>query len=84
MDGCVDRFVIARGDVMIAGPAITSYRVSAGIRLRPGAAAAVIARLANEFREIRVPINSAFGPGGYRLIETLCSTTALSRRGTLL
>ena len=48
-DGCVDVFMTADGVVMIAGPANTffdmpagDHDVLAGLRLRPGAAAAVI------------------------------------------
>src|ERR1700758_5645098 len=48
-DGCVDLFVSSSGDVMIAGPATTFYDlrpdkgcVLAGLRLRPGTAAAVL------------------------------------------
>jgi Domain of unknown function (DUF6597) len=48
-DGCVDLFVSSSGDVMIAGPATTFYdlradnqSIFAGLRLRPGTAAAVV------------------------------------------
>ena len=50
-DGCVDLFVGSQGEVMIAGPATTFYdlradkgSVLAGLRLRPGTAAAVVGR----------------------------------------
>ncbi len=87
-DGCVDLFVTAEGDVMIAGPATTSYQMSggslAGLRLRPGAASAVIGAPANEFRDIRIPIDSVLGvPAGW-ITEIFCSTTIPSQRMILL
>jgi AraC-like DNA-binding protein len=85
-DGCVDVFVTAQGDVMIAGPADTFYDmpagdhdVLAGLRLRPGAAASVIGCPASEFRNIRVPVDSAFGVVGSRMAESLFGATAPSQ-----
>jgi hypothetical protein len=73
-DGCVDVFVTADGVVMIAGPANTffdtpagDHDVLAGLRLRPGAAAAVIGCSASEFTNQRLPLDSAFGITGSRL-----------------
>jgi AraC-like DNA-binding protein len=90
-DGCVDVFVTADGDVMIAGPANTFYDlpagdqdVLAGLRLRPGAAAAVIGCPASEFRNMRVPLNSAFGVAGSRTAESLLGATTPSQRMSLL
>jgi AraC-like DNA-binding protein len=90
-DGCVDVFMTAQGDVMIAGPANTFYDlptrdhdVLAGLRLRPGAAAAVIGRPANEFKDKRVPLDSAFGVAGSRIIESLLGATTPSQRMSLL
>jgi AraC-like DNA-binding protein len=86
-DGCVDVFVIAHGDVMIAGPADTFYDLPAdnqdvlvGLRLRPGAAAAVIGCPANEFRNMRVPLDSAFGVAGSRIVESLFGAATPSQR----
>ena len=90
-DGCVDFFVTADGDVTIAGPANTFYDlpandqdVLAGLRLRPGAAAAVIGCPASEFRNMRVPLDSAFGVAGSRIAESLLGATTPSQRMSLL
>ena len=90
-DGCVDVFVTAQGDVMIAGPAHTFYDlptgdrdVLAGLRLRPGAAAAVIGCPASEFRDMRVLLDSAFGVAGSRIAESLFATTTPNQRMSLL
>jgi AraC-like DNA-binding protein len=86
-DGCADVFVTAQGDVMIAGPADTFYDMPAvdqdtlaGLRLRPGAAAAVIGCPASEFREMRVPLDSAFGVAGSRLAESVLLTKTPGQR----
>lgn len=42
----------------------------AGLRLRPGAAAAVIGCPASEFRDMRVSLDSAFGVAGSRISES--------------
>jgi AraC-like DNA-binding protein len=90
-DGCVDVFVTAQGDVMIAGPASTFYDlpagdqdVLAGLRLRPGAAAAVLGKPASEFRNIRVPLESAFGVAGSRMAENLLGARTPVQRMSLL
>ncbi|MBV8179058.1 MAG: helix-turn-helix domain-containing protein [Mycobacterium sp.] len=90
-DGCVDVFVTAQGNVMIAGPASTFYDlpasdqdVLAGLRLRPGAAAAVFGCPASEFRDIHVPLDSAFGVTDSRIIESLLAATTPSQRMSLL
>jgi AraC-like DNA-binding protein len=90
-DGCADVFVTAAGDVMIAGPANTFYDlpagdqdVLAGLRLRPGAAAAVIGCPASEFRNMRVPLDSAFGVAGSRMAESLLGATTPGQRMSLL
>ena len=53
---------------MIAGPATTFYDLRAdkgcafaGLRLRPGAAAAVVGQPVNELSDRRVPVGSIFG-----------------------
>jgi AraC-like DNA-binding protein len=90
-DGCVDIFVTAQGAVMIAGPANTFYDlpadnqdVLAGLRLRPGAAATVIGCPASEFKDMRVPLESAFGLAGSRMAESLLGATTASQRMSLL
>ena len=67
-DGCVDVFVSSRGQALIAGPATTFYDLPAekdgvlvGLRLRPGAAAAVFGRPIREFTDCVVPLDAAFG-----------------------
>lgn len=90
-DGCVDVFVNAQGDVMIAGPANTFYDlpagdrdVLAGLRLRPGSAAAVIGCPASEFINMRVPLDSAFGVASSRVAETTFNATTPEQRMSLL
>jgi AraC-like DNA-binding protein len=90
-DGCVDVFVTAQGDVMIAGPANTFYDLPAtdkdvltGLRLRPGAAAAVIGHPASEFRDMRVALDPAFGVAGSRIAENLLGATIPEQRMSLL
>jgi AraC-like DNA-binding protein len=86
-DGCVDIFIAAQGDVMIAGPANICYDlpagdrdVLAGLRLRPGAAAAVIGGSASEFRNMRVPLDAAFGVASSRIVESLLDATTPAQR----
>ena len=90
-DGCVDVFVTGQGEVMIAGPANTFYDLAvsdrdvlAGLRLRPGAAAAVIGSPASEFANIRVPLDSVCGVSGSRLSENLLSAGSPGQRMSLL
>lgn len=90
-DGCVDVFVTANGEVMVAGPANTFYDMPAGnqdmlagLRLRPGAAAAAIGFPASEFTNMRVPLDTAFGVSGRRMTETLLGATTPTRRMSLL
>ena len=85
-DGCVDVFVTADGVVTIAGPASTFFDlpagdndVLAGLRLRPGAAAAVIGRPASEFTNLRLPLDSAFGVTGSLLTDSVGATTPRER-----
>jgi AraC-like DNA-binding protein len=64
-DGSVDLFVSSQGQVMIAGPATAFYDlptdgVLAGLRLRPGAAAAVLGRPIGEFSDRVVPLDGAW------------------------
>ncbi|BBZ51565.1 helix-turn-helix transcriptional regulator [Mycobacterium heidelbergense] len=86
-DGCVDLFVGSRGDVMIAGPATTFYDlppdtgcVLAGLRLRPGAAAALIGPPASEFTDRRVLLDSIFGVRGTLMAEMVLAATTPSQR----
>jgi AraC-like DNA-binding protein len=90
-DGCVDVFATAQGHVMIAGPADTFYDVPAGdqdmlagLRLRPGAAAAVIGCPASEFINMHVALDSAFGVANSHIAETLLSAGTPEQRVSLL
>jgi AraC-like DNA-binding protein len=90
-DGCADIFVTAHGDLMVAGPTDTSYDlpaadhdVLAGLRLRPGAAAAVIGCPASEFRGTRVALDSSFGVAGSQIAESLFSAPTPSHGVALL
>jgi AraC-like DNA-binding protein len=88
-DGCVDVFVTADGVVTLAGPANTFFDmpagdVLAGLRLRPGAAAAVIGRPASEFTNLRLPLDWAFGVSGSRLTDGMLGATTPRERLALL
>jgi AraC-like DNA-binding protein len=90
-DGCVDVFVTANGVVTIAGPANSffdmpagDHDVLAGLRLRPGAATAVIGRPASEFTNLQAPLDSAFGVIGTRLADSVLSATTPRQRIALL
>jgi AraC-like DNA-binding protein len=90
-DGCVDLFVSSQGpgrcQAMIAGPATTFYDlradkncVLAGLRFRPGTAAAVFGRPISEFTNRLVPVDSVFGVTGDRVTETVFAATTPSQR----
>jgi AraC-like DNA-binding protein len=90
-DGCVDVFITTDGNVMISGPANTFYDmptsnrdVLAGLRLRPGVAAAVIGSPASEFTDMRVPLDSAFGVAGRRMADHLLEAVTPTQRISLL
>jgi AraC-like DNA-binding protein len=86
-DGCMDVFVSACGDVMVAGPATTFYDlrqdrecVLTGLRLRPGAAAAVVGRPVTEFTDRQVLIDSIFGVSGNEIAEKVLAATTPGHR----
>jgi transcriptional regulator GlxA family with amidase domain len=90
-DGCMDVFVTGQGDVVIAGPANTFYdlpaggqHVLAGLRLRAGAARAVMGLPASEFANKRVSLESVFGVATFRVAESLVSATTPGQRISLL
>jgi AraC-like DNA-binding protein len=90
-DGCVDVFVTADGVVMISGPASTffdlpagDHDVLAGLRLRPGSAAAVIGCPASEFTNRRLPLDSAFGVTGARLADAMQAAATPEARVAVL
>ncbi|MGE2815873.1 AraC family transcriptional regulator [Mycobacterium heidelbergense] len=86
-DGCVDVFVGPRGDVTIAGPSTVFYDLAAdeacvlaGIRLRPGAATAVLGRPVSEFTNQHVILDSVFGVRGNLIAEKVLAATTPSQR----
>src|ERR1700752_2705620 len=90
-DGCADLFVRSQGEVMIAGPATTFYDLHAdeegvfvGLRLRPGAAAAVIGQPVNELSDRRLPVDSTFGLGSHVSAEKVFAATTPMRWVTAL
>jgi AraC-like DNA-binding protein len=85
-DGCVDIFATAQGELMIAGPAKAfvdvpagEHDVLAGLRLRPGAAAAVIGFPASEFTDMWSSLDSVLGIEGSALAERLVAITPHER-----
>ena len=77
-DGCVDLIWLAEQELVVAGPDTSAQvamlpagRRSSGIRLRPGAAAAVLGLPASELRDLRVPLEQVWGAGPDRLVESL-------------
>jgi AraC-like DNA-binding protein len=86
-DGGVDLFVSSRGQAMIAGPATAFYDlradedgVLAGLRFRPGAAAAVLGRPVCEFTDRLVPLDAAFGVGAGWVTEKVFAATTPGQR----
>jgi AraC-like DNA-binding protein len=86
-DGSVDVFVTADGDIMVAGPASTYFDVPAGdhdvlagLRLRPGAAAAVIGCPASEFTNQRRVLDSGLGLADPRTVERVHGATTPRER----
>ena len=89
-DGCVDLIWLAEQELVVAGPDTSAQvallpagRRSSGIRLRPGAAAAVLGLPASELRDLRVPLEQVWGAGALRLVEELAAS-APPRRLELL
>lgn len=85
-DGCVDLFVSSLGDVMIAGPATGFYDLRSdkectfvGLRLRPGAAAAVVGRPVNDLTDNRVPLDSILGVRAHLMAEKVFATASATQ-----
>jgi AraC-like DNA-binding protein len=90
-DGCVD-VVVAGGRAHVAGPDLsphptvaTAGKTIAGVRFRPGAAAAVLGVPAEELRDLRVPLEDLWGPAGREAAERagddpVALVAALARR----
>ncbi|GAB1815290.1 helix-turn-helix transcriptional regulator [Mycobacterium sp. MUNTM1] len=86
-DGCVDLFVNSRGEVMVAGPATTFYDfypdgswVLAGIRLRAGAAGAVVGQPVSELTDRRASVDTILGARGHVMAETVLAATSPHQR----
>jgi AraC-like DNA-binding protein len=90
-DGCADLFVSSRGEVMVAGAATTFYDLRAdkectfaGLRLRPGAAAAVVGQPVNELSDRQLPVDSGVGVGSFLSAEKVfIATTPVQRMAAL-
>ena len=74
-DGCVD-VVVAGGRAHVAGPDLSPHptvapagETIAGVRFRPGAAAAVLGVPVEELRDLRVPLEDLWGPAGHEAAE---------------
>lgn len=79
-DGCVDLIARADGSVVIAGPDtgphlsdLAPMSPVVGVRLRPGAAAAVLGVPLHELRDQRTALAELWGEEGRRLEEALAS-----------
>ena len=90
-DGCVD-LVWLGGELLVAGAdtgpvvvAPTGDREPVnGVRLRPGAAGAVLGVPADQVRNARVPLTALWGATGIELTETLVGLDAVGRGDRLL
>jgi methylphosphotriester-DNA--protein-cysteine methyltransferase len=97
-DGCVDLIWLAERELVIAGADTAARHVelparvrSSGIRLRPGAAGAVLGLAASELRDREVRVALVWGEEGARLEEAVASAgparrlellaAAVARRG---
>ncbi|MEB4212290.1 helix-turn-helix domain-containing protein [Mycobacterium sp. 94-17] len=86
-DGCVDLFVNSRGEAMVAGPATTFYDLYpdgscllAGVRLRPGAASAILGQPISDFTDHRVTIDAILGTRGSGIGERVVAATSAGQR----
>ncbi|HEU4656515.1 MAG TPA: DUF6597 domain-containing transcriptional factor [Capillimicrobium sp.] len=77
-DGCVDVVWTQGAGTMVAGPNTTAFLVPvapgarvAGVRMRPGAAAAVLGVSADRLRDGRPGLREVWGDDGARLSEAL-------------
>jgi AraC-like DNA-binding protein len=77
-DGCIDLVVVAGRELVVVGPDTGPRRVDlpalarvSGIRLRPGAAGAVLGLPAVELRDREAPVSLLWRDGGARLEEAV-------------
>jgi AraC-like DNA-binding protein len=89
-DGCVDLIWFAERELVIAGADTGPRSVdlpggarSSGIRLRPGAAGAVLGVAASELCDREVPATEIWGDGAARLEEAVAGAPAARRRELL-
>jgi AraC-like DNA-binding protein len=99
-DGCVDLIWLAERELVIAGPdtgprsvELPAGSLSSGIRLRPGAAGAVLGLPACELRDLQVRAQDVWNGPAVRLADALAQassprrlellTEAVARRGAL-
>jgi AraC-like DNA-binding protein len=85
-DGCVDLIWLAERELVIAGPDTAARSVelpaearSSGVRLRPGAAGAVLGLPASELRDRQVPAGLVWDERGARLREAVAGATPAAR-----
>jgi AraC-like DNA-binding protein len=85
-DACVDLIWLAGGDLVIAGADTGARSVevaararSSGVRLRPGAAGAVLGLPASELRDRQVPVSQVWGERGARLREAVAGAPPARR-----
>ncbi|MBS1888397.1 MAG: helix-turn-helix domain-containing protein [Actinobacteria bacterium] len=89
-DGCVDLIFLAEGELVIAGAdtgprvvALPAGRRSTGLRLRPGAAGAVLGFPASELCDREVEAEAAWGARARELRDRLIATELGERRALL-
>lgn len=85
-DGCVDLIWLADGSLIWAGAdtgprtvTLPAGATSSGVRLRPGAAGAVLGLPASEIRDRHVPAELVWGAGAERLSSALAAAEPLRR-----
>jgi AraC-like DNA-binding protein len=78
-DGCADLIWVPGAALIVAGPDTGPHERrgarAVGLRLRPGAAGAVLGTAAAELRDGRVAVEAAWGDAGRRLEEALAAGT---------
>jgi AraC-like DNA-binding protein len=85
-DGCVDLIWLAERELVIAGPdtgprsvELPAGSLSSGIRLRPGAAGAVLGLPPCELRDLQVPASDVWNESAIRLADALAQAPPLRR-----
>ena len=85
-DGCVDLIWLADRELVVAGPDTAARTAmlpagarSSGIRLRPGAAGAVLGLPASELRDREVALRDVWGPGTNALRDAIAAADPTQR-----